>query len=761
MLLRSLNVLLCLALLGLQSRSNGARAASDDQRPCPFASWRAVIGVLSASTSCRGCDFDAAECVLRCKRCAFGWPAEVDLRTCPTHGTLRINLTPLGLVCTTKTGRVVGCGIVLLPAFARIHVLMGGPDEAALVFGPSPPITEVFATIAQAEVAIAYGHMRPADDAWSGSAADEAAETDVIALVQRVDNSTDFVQETDADPADPSLDLRTGDVVDVTVTQAVDPSTPIRRRVLLEAAAGTRRSLQDLSSGIVTPGGRGRLSITSFKKTSSNGGKDFIVGDQPYNLTSLTFLMHMCGKNLTYTRDTVNRMFFNRFATTNNYTLQRHHEVCSYNKLRFPPDTNLVFGPVSVPCSGTVAVTSNTDNRLTGVQYNYDFSTRCGNDERYGLWELAKRWLQTNQPSIYANIRFYKRKLLLMSEAPACGFRGMANSGCGSSHCISWIRSTPSLTDDIWSKQGLPDATTIFQELGHNIGLNHAGRLYPAAGSDGSSFTVGAYDDMTDPMGGGYPDASRMTAGPVCLSAPQAYKAGWASPVAGDDTGVLPGDFELWDMDEGVNYYFSLPSMHLGDKNLIRIRMSAAFSLTANAAPNNRLLQQAYFISLRQRQSTRGSFDHALRPAFDSRVAVHEYNGTASAKTDNPLVVTGLRQLLTAGIPTTTQVFGSAAFNISRVWTSPALPSKYSDPNIKGGWLTVGVERFTTATGIARVRLCRTTRTLATITVEDCTAGDFDYNCDGLPDSQQDFCDNLINGAGSVRRRELIAAAEL
>ena len=35
------------------------------------------------------------------------------------------------------------------------------------------------------------------------------------------------------------------------------------------------------------------------------------------------------------------------------------------------------------------------DNRLTGVQYNYDFSTRCGNDERYGLWELAKRWLQT------------------------------------------------------------------------------------------------------------------------------------------------------------------------------------------------------------------------------------------------------------------------------------------------------------------------------------------------------------------------------
>ncbi|KAG2441957.1 hypothetical protein HYH02_009751 [Chlamydomonas schloesseri] len=756
--------------------------------------------------------------MLRCKRCAFGWPAEVDLHTCPTRGTLRINLTQLGLVCTTKGVKVSNSTRITsppplsspspppmrpppprpssppppavtlqpspspptppaprppLPPSPRPsppplpqpparspQPPSPQPPSTALppapVLGPQPPITEVSATIAQAEVAIAYGHMRPADDAWSGSAAYEAAETDVVALVQRVDNSTDFVQETDADPADPSLDLRTGDVVDVTVTQAVDPSTPTRRRVLLEAAAGTRRTLQDLSSGlIVTPGGRGKLSITSFKKTSSNGGKDFIIGNQPYNLTSLTFLMHMCGKNLSYTRDAVNRMFFNRFATNNNYTLQRHHEVCSYNKLRFPPETNLVFGPVAVPCSGTVAVTSNTDNRATGAQYSYDFANRCGNDERYGLWELAKRWLQTNQPSIYANVRFYKRKLLLMSEAPACGFRGMANSGCGSSHCISWIRSTPSLTDDIWSKAGLPDATTIFQELGHNIGLNHAGRLYLAADSDGSSFTVGAYDDMTDPMGGGYPDATRMTAGPVCLSAPQAYKAGWASPIAGDESGTLSGDFELWDMAEGVNYFFNLPSMHLGDKNLIRIRMSATFSLTPNAAPNNRLLQQAYFISLRQRQSARGAFDHALRPVFDSRVAVHEYNGTASAKTDNPVVVTGLRQLLTAGIPTITQVFGSAAFNISRVWTSPALPDKYNNPSVKGGRLTVGVERFTTATGIARVRLCRTTRTQDSITVEDCTAGDFDYNCDGLPDSQQEFCDNLVNGSSGSRRREL------
>ncbi len=57
---------------------------------------------------------------------------------------------------------------------------------------------------------------------------------------------------------------------------------------------------------------------------------------------------------------------------------------------------------------------------------------------------------------------------------------------------------------------------------------------------------------------------------PACSAVPrcfprlaQAYKAGWASPITGDDSGALSGDFELWDMDEGVNYYFSLPSMHL------------------------------------------------------------------------------------------------------------------------------------------------------------------------------------------------------
>lgn len=41
-----------------------------------------------------------------------------------------------------------------------------------------------------------------------------------------------------------------------------------------------------------------------------------------------------------------------------------------------------------------------------------------------------------------------------------------------------------------------------------------------------------------------------------------------------------------------------------------------------------------------------GGFDHAMRPAFNGAVMLHEYNGTASAKPDSVGVMTGLRALL-------------------------------------------------------------------------------------------------------------------
>lgn len=50
-------------------------------------------------------------------------------------------------------------------------------------------------------------------------------------------------------------------------------------------------------------------------------------------------------------------------------TLQRYHSACTYGKLRFAPETNLVVGPVEVPCSGTInGRTYDTVNRWRGHQ---------------------------------------------------------------------------------------------------------------------------------------------------------------------------------------------------------------------------------------------------------------------------------------------------------------------------------------------------------------------------------------------------------
>ena len=67
------------------------------------------------------------------------------------------------------------------------------------------------------------------------------------------------------------------------------------------------------------------------------------------------------------------------------------------------------------------------------------------------MWELAKQWLQRNQPAVYSNIRFYKRKVMMLSFADQCAWKGLGNTGCGDGHCMSWHRVPPrcvSIMDD-------------------------------------------------------------------------------------------------------------------------------------------------------------------------------------------------------------------------------------------------------------------------------------------------------------------------
>ncbi len=57
---------------------------------------------------------------------------------------------------------------------------------------------------------------------------------------------------------------------------------------------------------------------------------------------------------------------------------------------------------------------------------------------------------------------------------------------------------------------------TLFQEMGHNIGLHHANRWMDGQNAE--------YEDFTDPMGSGYPDWGKdpfQNRTLYCLNAPE------------------------------------------------------------------------------------------------------------------------------------------------------------------------------------------------------------------------------------------------
>ncbi|KAG2447369.1 hypothetical protein HYH02_007697 [Chlamydomonas schloesseri] len=713
-------------LLGL-SWSCTALGSTNDVT-CPFASWRAAIIALSSTTACRGCDFE--DCVLSCQRCAFGLPAAVDLRTCPKTGTPRIYLTPTGLVCIQKGG------------VRPVAGLNGTAPPPVQLFGPPPPLEVVTASVSDAEVQVLTGHDRP-KDLVNLLDMDEVAKTEeyAVLLSQKVDNATDFVRQVASSATDKlTANLRTGDVIDLSVTATVSGSG--RRRHLLEAAHGSRRSLLDFSSLLL---GRGSLNISNIQLKRTNGGKDFVVGGKPVNITSLTFLVRMCGKELNFGPQDIQKIYFNKFAGSGVYTLQRQHEVCSFNKLLFPPETNLIFGPIDIPCQATVTSTTTDANNTGGKgtvlklpMYQYDMTKACNDVEKYGVWELAKQWLQQNQPAVYANIRFYKRKIVMLSFADKCEWKGLGNTGCGDGHCLSWHRVPPSyIAEGSWGANS-PDMTALFHELGHNIGLNHASRVYSTPGLNTS-----VYGDVTDPMGSGYPDPTRVKAGPVCFTAPQAYKAGWYSPIDNPDyldpnlDGVTSADFNLWTLQAGRMYTFTVPSMHLSDKNYIRISLDTL---------NNVKLQSAVFLSYRVRQGP-GGFDHAMRPAFDGAVMLHEYNGTASAKPDSVGVMTGLRALLrpiTGRIPDLQS--NIQQFEFVKSYRSP----KYTT-GPEPSWLVARVVTTTADYKIAappkqvKVGLCRANIDAFTAVManEETCNDDFDRDCNGVIDAEEAVCERF------------------
>ena len=93
---------------------------------------------------------------------------------------------------------------------------------------------------------------------------------------------------------------------------------------------------------------------------------------------------------------------------------------------------------------------------------------------------------------------------IIPPEIPGCSWSGLAHVGCTASFCRSWLRSSP-------ARGG---TTTLAHELGHNLGLWHAGT---DAGDDGGEDT--SYGDKSCFMGSDYAWRS--------LNAPHRRDLGW------------------------------------------------------------------------------------------------------------------------------------------------------------------------------------------------------------------------------------------
>lgn len=316
------------------------------------------------------------------------------------------------------------------------------------------------------------------------------------------------------------------------------------------------------------------------------GSKDFIINGKPVNITSITMIVSICNDKAPVSQQKLASRYFKQFAPVNHSTMEDMHSLCSYNKLLFKPEHNIIVANISLPCSG----------KFNNMVYNS--TEKCDTAEIYGWMNEALD--QVKKMGI--NISKYKRRIMILPYRPKCPWSGLASVGCTSS-CNTWIN-MGSKTDEVH----LP---TLFQELAHNIGLMHSNR--------NMSWTSAEYGDCTDPMGCGGTRPGFPLTTMTCINGAQQFKAGWAYPIEYGNLD-LQGSFE-----DGLPYMREIPALALSDKNTLRIKIS---NLEPYKTAYSSIAQEhVLYINYRVRQPMPG-FDSGLSDDMDQKVYIYTFNTT-------------------------------------------------------------------------------------------------------------------------------------
>ncbi|CAJ1440022.1 unnamed protein product [Effrenium voratum] len=203
----------------------------------------------------------------------------------------------------------------------------------------------------------------------------------------------------------------------------------------------------------------------------------------------------------------VNNSLYGDFDSSVRKTHASTWKECSYGQLELDFDVDGAANDLDQDISGEGADIFYADIPITCdtatdalCPSNYDAANSCTGTEYYGWPRYAFNLFAQTKPG-FSRSNWQHWILIFPRDVINCNFIGLGNVGCSSSYCYSWIPTDYSAKHQDYT-----------HELGHNLGMGHAG-------VEGGN----QYADYSCAMG--YCCSVR------CYNAPHAYELGWMTPL--------------------------------------------------------------------------------------------------------------------------------------------------------------------------------------------------------------------------------------